>query len=62
MPASRSVSNISRATPGSSQELKNVVLRIIAVQPVEASARTSSSTIALAVIGSTGLPPSADGT
>ena len=44
-PSSGSVVSSSRVTVGSSQQLNNVVLRIIDVQPVEPSARDSSSTV-----------------
>ena len=49
MPDDGSVSRIACATSGSSHELKNVVFRIIDVQPVEASACASSATIVYAV-------------
>ena len=62
MPARGSICSTRPATAGSSQQLKNVVLRIIEVQPVEPSARDSSSTISQAVIGSTWVPPSEAGT
>ena len=51
MPEPGSRSRISRATAGSSQQLKNDVLRIIDVHPVEPSARDSSSMTAHTVSG-----------